>query len=172
MKTGYVTGAFNISSNMRVEIEPGVHLLGSKDGADWPLLVVDEIWPGFGFARDADPVQGRLMHQVRKLRSQIIWGALSCMSDFGGRCIQSLIFTFGTTNVSVGGGGTIDCRGDGFQVVAASFSSLMHVFPHLSFDACLPNCVSGLWQRFGQGTLQWFRSAAMRLLLERQRRGV
>eukprot|EP01050_Picozoa_sp_SAG11_P014713 SAG11_NODE_1841_length_4182_cov_4.130541_3_plen_49_part_00 len=38
-----VTGAFNISSNMRIEIEQGVHLLGSKDGSDWPLLVVDKV---------------------------------------------------------------------------------------------------------------------------------
>ena len=75
---------------MRVEIEPGVHLLGSKDGADWPLIVVDTVWPGFGYARDADPVQGRLMH-------------------------QAFLFTFNTTNVSVGGGGTVDCRGGGFQ---------------------------------------------------------
>ena len=68
MVRGFVTGALNLSSHMRVEIEPGVHLLGnSKNGSDWPLLVVDEIWPGFGHARDApDPPsdQGRLMHQV------------------------------------------------------------------------------------------------------------
>ena len=97
MRTGYVTGAFNISSNMRVEIEPGVHLLGSKDGNDWPLIVVDTVWPGFGFARDADPVQGRLMH-------------------------QALIFTYNTTNVSVGGGGTVDCRGSGFQACSNDLS--------------------------------------------------
>ena len=45
---------------MRVEIEPGVHLLGSKDGADWPLIVVDTVWPGFGYARDVAAFSARL----------------------------------------------------------------------------------------------------------------
>ena len=90
MKREYVTGSFNLSSNTRVEIEPGVHLLGARNGTEWPLIDVMAVWPGFGFARDADPVQGRLMH-------------------------QSLLFTWQTTNISVGGGGTIDCRGEGFQ---------------------------------------------------------
>jgi polygalacturonase len=98
-KRSYVTGAFNLSSNMHVEIEEGVHLLGSHsyDGSDWPLVVVEQVWPGFGYARDSGPPHasiytesGRLMH-------------------------QSLLFTWNSTNVSVGGGGTIDCRGDHFQ---------------------------------------------------------
>lgn len=91
-KTGYVTGAFNISSNTRVEIAEGVHLLGARNSSQWPLLTVAEVWPGFGYARDGDfgGESGRLMH-------------------------QSLLFTWSTTNVSVGGGGTIDCRGDYFQ---------------------------------------------------------
>ena len=95
----YVTGAFNLSSNMRVEIEEQVRLLGSQehDGSDWPLIVVEEVWPGFGFARDSggshSPVyseSGRLMH-------------------------QSLLFAWKAKNVSVGGGGTIDCRGGDFE---------------------------------------------------------
>lgn len=92
MLTGYVTGAFNISSHMHVEIEKGVHLLGAQNSSQWPLLTVADVWPGFGYARDGDfgGESGRLMH-------------------------QSLLFTFSTTNVSVGGGGTIDCRGGYFQ---------------------------------------------------------
>lgn len=96
---GYVTGAFNITSNMHVEIQEGVRLLGSHshDGSDWPLIIVAEVWPGFGFARDSGPPHasaytesGRLMH-------------------------QSLLFAWKATNISVGGGGTIDCRGKYFE---------------------------------------------------------
>ena len=53
---------------------------------------MDEVWPGFGYARDAafGGESGRLMH-------------------------QALLFTWRTHNISVGGGGTIDCRGDSFE---------------------------------------------------------
>ena len=96
---GYVTGAFNLSSNMHVDTPTGVSLLGSHshDGSDWPLIVVAEVWPGFGWARDSGPAHasiytesGRLMH-------------------------QSLLFAWKLTNISVGGGGTIDCRGEFFE---------------------------------------------------------
>lgn len=99
MKTGYVTGAFNISSNTHVEIATGVHLLGAHNNSQWPLLTVAKVWPGFGYARDGDfgGESGRLMH-------------------------QSLIFTWSTTNVSVGGGGTIDCRGSYFQACGGNLT--------------------------------------------------
>ena len=96
---GYVTGAFNLSSDMHVEIQRGVTLLGNGvNGSDWPLVTVSEVWPGYVYARDTTghsgtengKESGRLMH-------------------------QSLLFSWQATNVSVGGGGTIDCRGEAFQ---------------------------------------------------------
>ena len=87
----YVTAPFNLSSNVHLEIEHTATVLGGND-ADWPLLTVAAVWPGFGFARDAayGSEQGRLMH-------------------------QALVFSWEATNVSVGGGGTIDCNGGGFE---------------------------------------------------------
>jgi polygalacturonase len=79
---GYSTAPFNISSNMRVEIEKGATVYGSTTVA-WPLISVDAIWPGYGY--DGAPSY-RITH-------------------------QGLLFTWGTRNISVGGGGTIDCGG-------------------------------------------------------------
>ena len=80
--TGYSTAPFNISSNVRVEIETGATLFGSTT-VDWPLVSVDSVWPGYGY--DGDPSY-LFTH-------------------------QALLFSWRTRNISVGGGGTIDCGG-------------------------------------------------------------
>jgi polygalacturonase len=83
----YLTGAFNVSSNTYVEIQRGATVLGSVRGADWPLLHAATVWPQFGHGSDCVPGEEscRLMH-------------------------QALLFSWNTTNVSLGGGGTFDCN--------------------------------------------------------------
>lgn len=79
---GYSTAPFNISSNVHVEIQAGATLFGSTT-ADWPLVSVASVWPGYGY--DGDPTY-LITH-------------------------QALLFSWKTRNISVGGGGTIDCGG-------------------------------------------------------------
>jgi polygalacturonase len=83
----FLTGAFNISSNIMVEIELGATVLGSTRGEDWPLLVANQVWPQFGHGSDCVPGSEscRLMH-------------------------QSLLFGWNATNVTISGGGTFDCN--------------------------------------------------------------
>eukprot|EP00927_Polykrikos_kofoidii_P034763 TRINITY_DN29417_c0_g1_i1.p1 TRINITY_DN29417_c0_g1~~TRINITY_DN29417_c0_g1_i1.p1 ORF type:complete len:426 (-),score=49.19 TRINITY_DN29417_c0_g1_i1:89-1366(-) len=83
----YLTGAFNISSDARVEITPNATLLGSTRGEDWPLVVARTVWPQMGHGSDCRPgsEECRLMH-------------------------QALVFVWGSSKVSVGGGGKIDCN--------------------------------------------------------------
>jgi polygalacturonase len=78
----FSTAPFNISSNMHVEIEAGVTLVGSTT-VDWPLISVASVWPGYGY--DGDP-NYLITH-------------------------QALLFSWQTRNISVGGGGTINCGG-------------------------------------------------------------
>eukprot|EP00928_Gymnodinium_smaydae_P012119 TRINITY_DN14409_c0_g1_i1.p1 TRINITY_DN14409_c0_g1~~TRINITY_DN14409_c0_g1_i1.p1 ORF type:complete len:466 (+),score=49.62 TRINITY_DN14409_c0_g1_i1:67-1398(+) len=97
----YLTGAFNISSNTRVEVESGATLLASTRGEDWPLIDVAAVMPQWGYSRDCDKVNEgcRLTH-------------------------QSFLFSWNTTNVSFGGGGVIDCnaRFDTWWACAHNFS--------------------------------------------------
>lgn len=102
----YLTGAFNISSNTRVQIERGAMVLGSTRGQDWPVVVaakvlylpaaydvnkVDnfhfQVWPQFGHGSDCIPGDPtcRLMH-------------------------QSLLFGWNLRNISIGGGGSFNCN--------------------------------------------------------------
>ena len=83
----YLTGAFNVSSHTYVDIEAGATVLGSTRGEDWPLLTAAVVWPQFGHGSDCVPGQEscRLMH-------------------------QALLFSWGSTNVTLGGGGTFDCN--------------------------------------------------------------
>ena len=85
----YLTGAFNLSSNTRLEIQSGATVLGSRDGNHWPLVSVGELLPQFGVDRDCAVQSGTcgIMH-------------------------QALVFAWRARNVSVGGGGTIDCNAD------------------------------------------------------------
>ena len=83
----YLTGAFNLSSHTHVEIEPGATVLGSTRGEDWPLLVAATVWPQMGHGSDCPP------------------GAESCRLMH-----QALVFSWGQTNVSLGGGGALDCN--------------------------------------------------------------
>eukprot|EP00972_Heterocapsa_arctica_P112004 16429346-Heterocapsa_arctica.AAC.1 len=48
----YLTGAFNLSSNTRLQLEKGATVLGSTKGEDWPLIVVAEVLPQFRVDRD------------------------------------------------------------------------------------------------------------------------
>ena len=83
----YLTGAFNVSSHTYVDIEAGATVLGSTRGEDWPLLTAAVVWPQFGHGSDCVPGQEscRLMH-------------------------QALLFSWGASNVTLGGGGTFDCN--------------------------------------------------------------
>ena len=83
----YLTGAFNLSSNTHVEIEAGATILGSTRGDDWPLVVARTVWPQMGHGSDCPPgtESCRLMH-------------------------QALVFGWGETNVSLSGGGALDCN--------------------------------------------------------------
>ena len=83
----FLTGAFNITSHMHVEIAAGATVLGSTRGEDWPLLDARAVWPQFGHGSDCKPgtESCRLMH-------------------------QALIFAWNAENVSMGGGGAFDCN--------------------------------------------------------------
>eukprot|EP00936_MAST-01D_sp_MAST-1D-sp1_P000926 g926.t1 len=83
----FLTGAFNVSSNAVVDIERGATILGSTRGKDWPLLVAANVWPQFGHGSDCVPgtESCRLMH-------------------------QSLVFARDVRNVTVRGGGVLDCN--------------------------------------------------------------
>lgn len=83
----YLTGAFNLSSNTHVEIEVGATILGSTRGDDWPLVVARTVWPQMGHGSDCPP------------------GAESCRLMH-----QALVFGWGQTNVSLSGGGALDCN--------------------------------------------------------------
>eukprot|EP00039_Didymoeca_costata_P001511 m.53034 g.53034 ORF g.53034 m.53034 type:complete len:429 (+) comp10836_c1_seq2:109-1395(+) len=83
----YLTGAFNISSNTVVYVAQGAKILGSTRGDDWPLLVARDVWPQMGHGSDCVPGDEscRLMH-------------------------QALLFSWHTNNVTVTGGGEVDCN--------------------------------------------------------------
>ena len=83
----YLTGSFNVSSNTQVVIEPSAVVLGSTYGDDWPLVDAAAVWPWFGHGSDCDPGTEacRLMH-------------------------QALLFAWNESNVTLGGGGMIDCN--------------------------------------------------------------
>ena len=83
----YLTGAFNVSSHAHILIEPSATVVGSPRGEDWPLLDAATVWPWFGHGSDCDPGTEacRLMH-------------------------QALIFAWNTENVTISGGGMINCN--------------------------------------------------------------
>ena len=83
----YLTGAFNLSSHAQVLVEKSAVVLGSPRGEDWPLVDAAAVWPWFGHGSDCNPGTEacRLMH-------------------------QSLFFAWAAVNVTVQGGGAIDCN--------------------------------------------------------------
>ena len=105
----FVTGPFNLSTNAFLEVSGTI--LGSKDGADWPLIDAGAVWPQFGHGSDCQPGTEacRLMH-------------------------QALIFAWRATNVSIGGGGTIDGQGKEWWACAQDLDQppcAGHARPHL-----------------------------------------
>ena len=105
----FVTGPFNLSTNTFLDI--GGTILGSPDGTDWPLVDAGVVWPQFGHGSDCKPgtPECRLMH-------------------------QALIFAWRATNVSIGGGGTIDGRGKEWWACADDLDKppcAGHSRPHL-----------------------------------------
>eukprot|EP00949_MAST-11_sp_MAST-11-sp1_P002113 g2113.t1 len=51
----YLTGSFNLSSNMILRVEGNATILGSPDGEDWPIVHTASLWPQFGHSSDCDP---------------------------------------------------------------------------------------------------------------------
>ena len=43
----YYTGAFNLTSNIVLDVEKGATVLGSADGDDWPVVNTRTEWPQF-----------------------------------------------------------------------------------------------------------------------------
>ena len=43
----YYTGAFNLTSNIVLDVEKGATVLGSADGDDWPVVNIHTEWPQF-----------------------------------------------------------------------------------------------------------------------------
>jgi polygalacturonase len=85
------------------------------------MLVAEQaaaVWPAYSCASDAPPIFGRLMH-------------------------QSMLFTWNTSNISIGGGGTIDCNG-GFWRACAKYVGAP-LYWNLSAPPCnghgRPHCV-------------------------------
>eukprot|EP00051_Salpingoeca_urceolata_P020689 m.313611 g.313611 ORF g.313611 m.313611 type:complete len:427 (-) comp19664_c0_seq11:3147-4427(-) len=84
----FVTGPFNLSSNSYLHVDTGATVLGSLESDDWPLVTAADVWPQFGHGSDCEPgtESCRLMH-------------------------QAFVFAWSASNITVGGGGTIDARG-------------------------------------------------------------
>ena len=105
----FVTGPFNLTSHAFLEV--GGSVLGSKNSTDWPLVDAGAVWPQFGHGSDCTPGSDtcRLMH-------------------------QALVFAWNATNISLGGGGTIDGHGQPWWDCANKLSAPPcngHGRPHL-----------------------------------------
>jgi len=81
----YLTGSFNLSSNTVLRIEHSATILGAVQGDQWPLVDASLVWPQFGIASDCrfNSTDCRFWH-------------------------QSLVFSWGASNITIDGGGTID----------------------------------------------------------------
>ena len=78
----YLTGAFNLTSNLIMIMEPGATVLGSPRGEDWPLI---EPLPWYGGGSD--------------------------QQQQGTREYQALVYADGASNLTLTGGGVIDGNG-------------------------------------------------------------
>jgi polygalacturonase len=144
----YLTGPVNISSNTRVEIEAGATILGSQNGSEYPLLTASHSLP----PPKAQPRCSRPPHRLWAsrwpcLQAAAVWPAYSCASDappiFGRLMHQSMLFTWNTSNISIGGGGTIDCNGGMWRACAKYVGAPLYW--NLSAPPCnghgRPHCV-------------------------------
>lgn len=107
----FATGPFNLSSHSILTVRGKI--IGSLDGSDWPVIDAGAVWPQFGHGSDCVP------------------GSPSCQ-----RMHQALIFAWRGENISLGGGGTIDGRGQAWWHCANDLSKPPcsgHSRPHLLF---------------------------------------
>lgn len=114
----YLTGAFNLSSNAFLDIQPGATVRGSQQGADWPLVHAQTVWPQFGHGSDCTP------------------GTPACAWMH-----QAFVFAWNAVNVTIAGGGTLDggASHDTWWTCAHDLSKPPcdgHGRPHLVMCAC------------------------------------